>query len=61
MDNKGKSTDKALKECEETVDHLREENDELRKSAQTFSDLAERLNTNRPVTALRKPEDIKPA
>ena len=40
----GKPKEDALAECEETVEHLREENEELRESAQTFGDLAERLN-----------------
>jgi predicted RNase H-like nuclease (RuvC/YqgF family) len=39
-----KQTEDALAECEEKVEHLQEENAELRKSAQTFADLAERLN-----------------
>ena len=37
----------ALADCEETVEHLKEENAVLRDSAQTFGDLAERLSTNR--------------
>ena len=43
----GKPKEDALAECEETVEHLREENAELRESAQTFGDLAERLNNQR--------------
>ena len=35
----------ALKECEEKVEHLKEENAALRHSSQAFGDLAERLNT----------------
>jgi hypothetical protein len=35
----------ALKECEEKVEHLEEENAVLRHSSQMFGDLAERLNT----------------
>jgi hypothetical protein len=35
----------ALAQCEETVEQLKEENAQLRESAQTFGDLAERLNT----------------
>jgi len=42
----GKPPEEALAECEETVDHLKEENAELRNAAQTFGDLAERLNTS---------------
>jgi predicted RNase H-like nuclease (RuvC/YqgF family) len=42
-----KDSDDALAECEETVEHLKEENAQLRESAQTFGDLAERLNTQR--------------
>ena len=34
----------ALSECKETVEQLRQENVELRNSALTFGDLAERLN-----------------
>ena len=49
-DDKVKSTEEALTECEETVDHLQKENAELRRSAQTFGDLAERLNANRRVS-----------
>jgi hypothetical protein len=41
-------TANALADCEEKVEHLREENAELRKSAQTFGDLAERLNGRQP-------------
>jgi len=36
--------DDALEECEEKVVKLEQENDELRKSAQEFGQLAERLN-----------------
>ena len=42
----GKRTKNTLADCEEKVEHLREENAELRKSAQTFGDLAERLNSS---------------
>lgn len=35
----------ALAECEEVVEHLKEENAQLRESAQMFGDLAERLNS----------------
>jgi hypothetical protein len=34
----------ALEECQEKVEHLKEENAVLRHSSQTFGDLAERLN-----------------
>ena len=34
----------ALKECQEKVEHLKEENAVLRHSSETFGDLAERLN-----------------
>jgi predicted RNase H-like nuclease (RuvC/YqgF family) len=34
----------ALAECEEKVEHLEEENAQLRNAAETFGDLAERLN-----------------
>ena len=37
----------ALAKCEETVEELRQENAELRKAAQAFGELAERLNKNR--------------
>ena len=33
-----------LENCEETVEKLTEENEQLRKSSQAFGDLAERLN-----------------
>jgi predicted RNase H-like nuclease (RuvC/YqgF family) len=36
-----------LAECQEVVQHLKEENAQLRESAQTFGDLAERLNSTR--------------
>ena len=40
----GKPPAEALKECQEKVEHLKEENAVLRHSSQTFGDLAERLN-----------------
>ena len=43
----GKPPAEALEECEEKVEHLKEENAVLRHSSQTFGDLAERLNTKR--------------
>ena len=36
--------DKKAENCEETVEKLTEENEQLRKSSQAFGDLAERLN-----------------
>jgi hypothetical protein len=41
----GQKADEALARCQETVENLKEENTQLRESAQTFGDLAERLNT----------------
>lgn len=38
--------DEALTECEEKVEELKEENAQLRNAAETFGDLAERLNTS---------------
>ena len=40
----GKPPAEALKECEEKVEQLKEENAVLRHSSQAFGDLAERLN-----------------
>jgi predicted RNase H-like nuclease (RuvC/YqgF family) len=37
----------ALSNCEQKVEELEEENAQLRKSAETFGDLAERLNAER--------------
>ena len=37
----------ALAKCQETVEQLKLENAELRKAAQAFGELAERLNNNR--------------
>ncbi len=45
--NDDEDVEDALAECEETVEQLKEENAQLRKSAQTFGDLAERLNRKR--------------
>jgi hypothetical protein len=36
--------DEALTECEEKIEELKEENAQLRNAAETFGDLAERLN-----------------
>jgi hypothetical protein len=41
----GKQIEDALVECEKRVQHLEKENADLRNAAQTFGDLAERLNT----------------
>jgi predicted RNase H-like nuclease (RuvC/YqgF family) len=38
--------DEALTECEQKVEELKEENAQLRNAAETFGDLAERLNTS---------------
>jgi hypothetical protein len=48
--NDDKDAEEALAECEKTVEHLKEENARLRESAQTFGDLAERLNAWRRVS-----------
>ncbi len=39
--------DEALTDCEQKVEELREENAQLRESAETFGNLAERLNAER--------------
>lgn len=45
----------ALKECQERVEHLKEENAVLRHSSEAFGDLAERLNQkHRAVEAKRR-------
>jgi hypothetical protein len=45
----------ALKECQERVEHLKEENAVLRHSSEAFGDLAERLNQkHRAVAAKRR-------
>ena len=45
----------ALKECQEKVEHLKEENAVLRHSSEAFGDLAERLNQkHRTVEAKRR-------
>ena len=48
-----------LAECQEVVEHLKEENAQLRESAQTFGDLAERLNTRRLGKSERSGEPSK--
>lgn len=39
-----KPAEEALTECEEKIEELQEENAQLRNAAETFGDLAERLN-----------------
>jgi hypothetical protein len=39
-----KPAEEALTKCEEKVEELKEENAQLRNAAETFGDLAERLN-----------------
>ena len=39
-----KPAEEALTECEEKIEELEEENAQLRNAAETFGDLAERLN-----------------
>jgi predicted RNase H-like nuclease (RuvC/YqgF family) len=58
-DDTTKSAEKALADCEEKVDHLREENAMLRRSAKDFGDLAERLNAKRRVAKVTKSERTK--
>ena len=46
---------KVLEECEEKVEHLKDENAVLRHSSQAFGDLAERLNNkHKAVEAKRR-------
>lgn len=52
-----KDPDDALAECEETVEHLKEENAQLRESAETFGDLAERLNAQRRLGKTQLPRE----
>ena len=40
----------ALANCKATVEHLKDENAHLRKSAEMFGDLAERLNIRQRLT-----------
>jgi hypothetical protein len=42
-----KQREGALTECEQKVEELEEENKQLRNAAETFGDLAERLNEER--------------
>ena len=51
----------ALAECEATVEHLKDENAHLRKSAETFGDLAERLNTKQRPGKGGRPQPPRPA
>jgi hypothetical protein len=44
----------ALNECEKKVERLKEENDVLRYSSQTFGDLAERLNMKHKAVAEKR-------
>jgi hypothetical protein len=46
-DSDGKPPDEALNDCEEKIAELEEENSQLRYAAETFGDLAERLNNER--------------
>ena len=55
----GKPPAEALEECEEKVEHLKEENAALRHSSQTFGDLAERLNTKRKAVAKKRSQPQK--
>jgi hypothetical protein len=43
-DDANSKEDGSLAKCEEAVEQLKEENAQLRESAQAFGDLAERLN-----------------
>lgn len=55
------AVEKTLAECEATVEHLKDENAHLRRSAQTFGDLAERLNTKRRSGKGGRPQPPRPA
>jgi len=60
MEDSVDKPDDPLAQCEEVVEQLKEENAQLRASAQTFADLAERLNDKkRPGKSgqLSKPND----
>ena len=58
MDDEPKETEEALAECEETVEELKEENAQLRESAQTFGDLAERLSAQQRSARLKRREPV---
>jgi predicted RNase H-like nuclease (RuvC/YqgF family) len=49
-----KPPDEALNECEEKIEELQEENAQLRNAAETFGNLAERLNAERRSGADRR-------
>ena len=49
----------ALKECQEKVDHLTEENTVLRHSSETFGDLAERLNQKHKAVGAKRRQPRK--
>ena len=55
--NNVKKVRQELERCEETVEELKEENAQLRESAQSFGDLAERLNKDRKARARSRPEE----
>jgi hypothetical protein len=46
-DDNPKKGNEGLNECEQKVEELEEENAQLRNAAETFGDLAERLNAER--------------
>jgi predicted RNase H-like nuclease (RuvC/YqgF family) len=50
-----KSPENHLTECEQKVEELEEENAQLRNAAETFGDLAERLNAERRAQAGEPP------
>ena len=49
----------ALDECQERVEHLREENAVLRHSSQALGDLAERLNNKRRAVEAKRRQPRK--
>jgi predicted RNase H-like nuclease (RuvC/YqgF family) len=49
----GRNVENELEQCEEKVEELKEENAQLRESAQAFGDLAERLNRQRKAADAR--------
>jgi len=54
--NDPKESEAELAKCEETIEHLSEENELLRQSSQAFGDLAERLNARQRVMTVAPPE-----
>ena len=52
--------EEALTKCEEKIEELKEENAQLRNAAETFGDLAERLNAGQRSGA-QSQEPAKPA